>query len=56
MSKVLTKKLQKIADINEKTKEKTETKFMKQEWAEIDGLPNPFEVVKDFIKEKGLKL
>jgi len=56
MSKSLKKKLEKIADINGKTKEKTETKFMKQEWSDIDGLPNPFDVVKDFIKEKGLKL
>ena len=51
----LKKRLEKIADINEDTKEKLDSKFYKEEWKGSD-LPNPFDVVEKFIKDKGLKL
>ena len=51
----LKKKLEKIADINEDKKDKTESKFYKSEWKGV-GLPNPFDVVEKFIRDKGLKL
>jgi hypothetical protein len=51
----LKKKLEKIADINEDKKEKIESKFFKNEWTAF-GLPNPFDVVEKFIRDKGLKL
>jgi hypothetical protein len=55
MSKKLKKELEKIADINEKTKEKMVTKIFKEEWTNYN-LPNPFTIVHQFIKDKGLKL
>tara|TARA_B110000238_G_C16107493_1_gene431175 strand:+ start:75 stop:1592 length:1518 start_codon:yes stop_codon:yes gene_type:complete len=51
----LKKKLEKIADINEDKKEILDSKFYKEEWNGYK-LPNPFDVVEQFIKDKGLKL
>ena len=48
-------RLTKIQDKNESKLEKMEYDSKLKEWDEL-GLPNPFEVVEDFIKEKGLKL
>lgn len=49
------KNLTEIADINETTITKLRTREQKQFWKEY-GLQNPYIVVKNFIKEKGLKL
>ena len=46
-------RLTKIQDKNESKLEKMEYDYKLKEWDEL-GLPNPFEVVEDFIKEKGL--
>ena len=51
----LKKQLNIIADENEKKKIKKNYKMLKAEWAEYD-LKNPYMVVREFIKEKGLKL
>lgn len=51
----LKNQLEKIADENEKKKIKKETRMLKEEWSDY-GLPNPYSVVREFIKEKGLKL
>ena len=55
MSKSLKKQLQDKADKNKIKKEKMESKIYLDDWESYD-LPNPFSVVHDFIKEKGLKL
>ena len=55
MSNALKKKLEKKTKINEETKERMVQKIFNEEWSSYD-LPNPFDVVKEFIKEKGLKL
>ena len=48
-------RLSKIQKKNEQTYEKMVYAAKYKEWDELD-LPDPFEIVKDFIKEKGLKL
>ena len=55
MTKKLKSDLEKKSKINEETKERMMSKIYKSEWSGYD-LPNPFDVVKEFIKEKGLKL
>ena len=51
----LKKRLEDISDDNEKVKEKHDSDYLKNYWKE-EGLPNPFDVVKKFIMDKGLKL
>jgi hypothetical protein len=51
----LKNKLEKISKFNEDEKEKLESKLYIEQWKGFD-LPNPFDVVKKFIKDKGLKL
>ncbi len=51
----LKKQLNIIADENEKKKIKKNSKMLKEEWDDYD-LKNPYMVVREFIKEKGLKL
>lgn len=51
----LKKKLEKISDKNEDKKELLESVYYKNEWKSYD-LPNPFDIVEQFIKDKGLKL
>ena len=53
--KSLKKKLESIADVNEETKVKLETRRQKEDWKKM-GLKNPYKIVEDFIREKGLKL
>ena len=48
-------KLEVISKKNEKNKEILDSKFYRSEWKSY-GLPNPFDIVKEFIKKKGLKL
>jgi hypothetical protein len=52
MSNALKKKLEKKTKINEETKERMVQKIFNEEWSSYD-LPNPFDVVKEFIKRKG---
>ena len=49
------RRLTKISEENEKRLEEQIFNDRNKEW-KLLGLPDPFEVVKDFIKEKGLKL
>ena len=55
MPKSLKKELETKTKINEETKQRMVQKIFNEEWTSYD-LPNPFDVVKEFIKEKGLKL
>ena len=50
------KKLEKIGKDFNDIKTKNGTKFYKQMWKDEGNLPNPFDVVREFIIEKGLKL
>ncbi len=52
---MLKRKLSNIADVNEDIKTRSDTDELLFYWKDY-GLPNPYKVVKDFIKEKGLKL
>ena len=51
----LKKEIKKIADKNEKIREQTDTKLFMNEWKD-SHLPNPLDIVRQFISEKGLKL
>jgi len=53
--KTLKKKLEVIADEADKIRTREETQLQKLDWKEY-GLKNPYEIVKEFIQEKGLKL
>jgi hypothetical protein len=50
------KKMEKISKEFKTLKTKEETKNYKQMWKDDGNLPNPFDIVREFIMEKGLKL
>jgi len=55
-SKKFKKHLKSKADTFELFKEKRKSKSFIKTWTKDENLPNPFDVTKDFIKEKGLKI